>query len=262
MACAELLQTQAFIDGQLSGPGAEAAERHVAGCRECQAFCEDAAALSEELHSHAQRHAAPERLRLRVLEAIADADRAEPAAPMRSGRISGVLHAVGSRLFVSGFAGGLAASGLAAAILVLAAPPLGPATLADRIVRAHTEALMSGRTIQVVSSDRHTVKPWFAGKIDLSPPVHDFAAQGFRLTGGRLDKLGGAPAAVVVYQHGKHAIDLFVWADRRQALPGNATRRGYNTLSWKRGDLDYAAVSDMQASELSAFAGLVRSAGE
>ncbi len=121
---------------------------------------------------------------------------------------------------------------------------------------------MSGRTIQVVSSDRHTVKPWFAGKIDLSPPVHDFAAQGFRLTGGRLDKLGGAPAAVVVYQHGKHAIDLFVWADRRQALPGNATRRGYNTLSWKRGDLDYAAVSDMQASELSAFAGLVRSAGE
>src|SRR5579872_155438 len=158
------------------------------------------------------------------------------------------------RPFPCGFAGGVGLSGLAAALIVLAVLPPPPNMLADRIVRAHTEALMSGKAIEVVSSDHHTVKPWFAGKIDISPPVHDFAAEGFKLTGGRLDRVAGAPAAVVVYQHGLHEIDLFVWADRHQTLPGRTTRRGYNTLYWKDQDLDYAAVSDMQASELAAFA--------
>jgi anti-sigma factor RsiW len=266
VACAELLQTQAFIDGELNGAEATDAERHIAGCVLCQAFCSDAAALSDDIRSYAPRFTAPDSLKLRVLDAIAAADE---AAPQMRGRawswrrtIDQGAHAVRSRLFLGGFAGGVGLTGVAAALVLLAAPPLTQDTLADQIVRAHTEALMSGRTIAVVSSDHHTVKPWFAGKIDISPPVHDFAAEGFKLAGGRLDKVAGAPAAVVVYQHGLHEIDLFVWADRRQALPGGATRRGYNTLCWKQQDLDYAAVSDMQASELATFASLIRTAQE
>jgi anti-sigma factor RsiW len=265
MACAELLQSQAFIDGELTGAEADAAERHIAGCAHCRAFSEEAAALSDEIRSYAPRYTAPDHLKLRVLEAIAAADgSASPIrrAPTWRHGLGQATRAARSRLFLGGFAGGVGISGLAAALVVLAVLPPPPDVLADRIVRAHTEALMSGKTIEVVSSDHHTVKPWFAGKIDISPPVHDFAAEGFKLTGGRLDRVSGAPAAVVVYQHGLHEIDLFVWADRHQTLPGGAVRRGYNALCWKHRDLDYAAVSDMQASELATFANLIRTTQE
>ncbi len=265
MACAELLQSQAFIDGELTGPEADVAERHIAGCARCQAFCDEAAVLSDEIRSYAPRYTAPDRLKLRVLEAVAAAD--GTASPIRRAprwrRVVGQgARTIGSRIFLGGFAGGVGLSGLAAALVVLSVLPPPPDTLADRIVRAHTEALMSGKTIEVISSDHHTVKPWFAGKIDISPPVHDFAAEGFKLTGGRLDQVAGAPAAVVVYQHGLHEIDLFVWADRQQTLPGGAVRRGYNALCWKHQDLDYAAVSDMQISELATFSNLIRTTQE
>ncbi len=92
--------------------------------------------------------------------------------------------------------------------------------------------------------------------------ARDFAAEGFKLTGGRIDTLAGQHAAVVVYEHGLHEIDLFVWADRGGRLPGAGTRRGYNILCWKHDDLDFAAVSDMQASELSTFGSLIRAAQE
>ena len=265
MTCAELLHSQAFIDGELTGAEADAAERHIAGCADCQAFCEAVAALSDDIHNYAPRYTAPERLKLRVLEAIAAADVTPPPsrrAPTWRRTLGQAVQTARSRAFLGGFGGGVGLSGLAAALVVLAVLPAPPDTLADGVVRAHTEALMSGKTIAVVSSDHHTVKPWFAGKIDVSPPVHDFAAEGFKLTGGRLDRVAGAPAAVVIYQHGLHEIDLFVWADRHQTLPGSATRRGYNAVYWKHQDLDYAAVSDMQASELATFANLVRTTQE
>lgn len=261
MNCEALLQTQAFLDGELAGPEADAAERHIAGCPHCQAFCEGAAALSDGMNRYVQRYTAPDRLRLRILESVfAEAASAQPAgvAPARSG-VTQAFRALWSRLFLGGFFGGLGVSGVAAALLTLAILPPAPDALADRLVRAHTQALMTGGSVQVLSSDHHTVKPWFAGRIDISPPVHDFAAEGFKLVGGRIEKVGGAPAAVLVYQHGLHKIDLFVWADRRQRLPGKATRRGYNAECWKHRDLDFAAVSDMQASELTAFTALVRS---
>jgi anti-sigma factor RsiW len=263
VACAELLKTQAFIDGELSGSEAESAEQHVAGCAECQAFCQEAAALSDVIRSYAPRYAAPDHLKLRVREAIAKASVGAPA-PRQSwqGRLRRAARDARSRVFLGGFMGGVGASGLAAALMVLAVLPPTPDALTDRVVQAHTKALMSGALIQVVSSDHHTVKPWFAGRIDISPPVHDFAAEGFRLAGGRIDQVAGRPAAVIVYAHGLHKIDLFVWADRGGRLPGAATRRGYNVLGWKHDDLDFAAVSDMQASELTTFGNLVRGAEE
>jgi anti-sigma factor RsiW len=265
VACAELLQTQAFVDGELSGAQADAAERHIAACARCKVFCEDAAALSDEIRGYARRYPAPAGLKLRVLEAVATADAcgsgyATPAKETKRG-----IRAPAWRLragTLPGFFGGVAMSGLAAALIALALMPPASDLLTDRLVTAHTRALMSGRVIQVVSSDHHTVKPWFAGRIDISPPAHDFTAQGFALVGGRIDSVAGRPAAVVVYRHGLHEIDLFVWADSGERLPAMATRRGYNTLGWKERDLDFAAVSDMQASELAAFAKLIRSVPE
>ena len=121
---------------------------------------------------------------------------------------------------------------------------------------------MSGHTIEVVSSNHHTVKPWFAGRVPLSPPVADFAKEGFTLAGGRADDVAGARTAVVVYRHGNHEIDLFVWTDKGSRLPADATTHGYHTVFWKKSDLDFAAVSDMDESELHKFTSLVKSEPE
>ncbi len=252
MSCADLLRTQAFIDGEVDGADAAAIERHIAGCKDCQAFCADAAALSDDLR-RASRHAAPPHLHHRI-EASLDRERRRRSRPgaglaPRSGFWRGALSGAG-------------VTALAAGLAVVAMLPPSAATLAGQVTDAHTRALLQGRTIEVVSSDHHTVKPWFAGRVALSPPVADFAAQGFKLTGGRLDRIAGAPAAVVVYQHGRHEIDLFVWADRGSPLPKEAVRLGYHAVFWKRHDLDFAAVSDTAAPELASFVDLVRAEPE
>jgi anti-sigma factor RsiW len=253
MSCPERLRTQAFIDGEVADAEATAVERHIEGCEECQAFCADAAELSDAIRGSATHHAAPPGLR-RGLAARLDAE----AAP----RVRDLAQARARRSFWRGALGGAGITGLAASLAILAVQPPSQATLVDQVTMAHTRALMDGRTIAVVSSDHHTVKPWFAGKIDLSPPVRDFASQGFRLAGGRLDKVGRAPAAVLVYQHGRHEVALFVWSDRGSALPAQGVRHGYHAMFWKTGDLDFAAVSDTAPTELANFVQLVRSQPE
>lgn len=255
MSCPERLRTQAFIDGEVVEAEATAAERHIEGCAECQAFCADAANLSDAIREHATRHAAPAHLRRRV-EAALRADgvpNLDAARARRRGGRSG---------FWRGAFSGAGITGLAAGLAILAVQPPSPSDLVEQVTTAHTQALMSGRTISVVSSDHHTVKPWFAGKIDLSPPVRDFADQGFKLTGGRLDKVGRTPAAVVVYQHGRHQVEIFVWSDRGSSLPAHGVRHGYHAMFWKAGDLDFAAVSDTATPELAKFVDLVRSEPE
>jgi anti-sigma factor RsiW len=121
---------------------------------------------------------------------------------------------------------------------------------------------MRGQAIQVASTSHHTVKPWFAGRVLISPPVADFAREGFVLAGGRVDEIAGARAAVVVYRHGHHTIDLFVWADRGAPLPKESIIRGYRALFWKRGDLDFAEVSDMGGAETQQFAQLAKQVPE
>jgi anti-sigma factor RsiW len=252
MACAELLNTQAYIDGELEGASAAASERHIEGCAECQAFCADAAALSDAVRAGALRHAAPDRLRRSVRTALA-------GEVVRSRRARA---AAGLGSFWRGAFAGAGATALAAGLAVLAILPPAPASLVQSVADAHTQALIRGRMIEVASSDHHTVKPWFAGRIALSPPVRDFAAEGFGLTGGRLDTVAGRPAAVVVYQHGRHSVDLFVWSDRGGSLPAAGVRHGYRAMFWRSGDLDFAAVSDTAAPELANFVQLVRAQPE
>ena len=130
--------------------------------------------------------------------------------------------------------------------------------LADELVSAHVRALMSSHAIDVVSTDRHTVKPWFAGHADVSPVVADFDAQGYRLVGGRADYLEHQRAAVTVYEHGAHTINVFAFAARSHALPSSVTRDGYHVACWAETDLDYCAVSDTGWDELRALKHLLQ----
>jgi anti-sigma factor RsiW len=132
--------------------------------------------------------------------------------------------------------------------------------LADQTVASHIRALQPGHLTDVLSSDQHTVKPWFDGRIDYAPPVRDFAADGFPLVGGRLDFLGGRAVAALVYRRDKHIIDLYVRPATTDAGAASAVVNGYNVLGWTAGGMRFTAVSDLNARELAAFAALWQSA--
>ncbi|HZZ58490.1 MAG TPA: hypothetical protein VFE31_11715 [Opitutaceae bacterium] len=124
--------------------------------------------------------------------------------------------------------------------------------LDQEAVAAHIRSLQGEHLMDVVSTDQHTVKPWFAGKLDFSPPVVDLAAEGDRLEGGRLDRLGGHTVAALVYRHRQHTINLFVWPGKPSG-PAKTSTDGYQTRSWSGGDFAFLAVSDAPASELEHF---------
>lgn len=244
MSCEHLLNTQSFLDGELTGAEAAEAERHLGTCAECQAFAAQAAELSDALRKMPRRPA-PAHLRAAVLARL-------DKEPLRFSR----------RSFWMGAGTGVGASALAAGFAFLALLPPSIATLTRSVADAHARALTHGKTIMVASSDHHTVKPWLAAHAGLSPPVTDFAPQGFVLTGGRLDEVAGRPAAVMVYAHGHHEVDLFAWPDRGADLPGAGITHGFRIAFWKAGDMDFAAVSDMDQAAFQKFVALARAQRE
>jgi len=132
--------------------------------------------------------------------------------------------------------------------------------LAEEVVSSHVRSLMAEHLTDVPSSERHTVKPWFSGKLDFSPVVGDFPERGFSLAGGRLDYLSGRSVAALVYHQRQHVINLFVWpAPERPDSEIQATdRQGYHVMHWTKARMNYWAVSDLNSRELQEFADLVR----
>ncbi|WP_245928254.1 anti-sigma factor family protein [Bosea psychrotolerans] len=124
--------------------------------------------------------------------------------------------------------------------------------LTQDLLSAHLRSLLQDSPIQVASSDAHTVKPWFAGKVDFSPEVRDLAAQGYPLLGGRLDTIAGRRVGALVYKRRLHVINVFAWTagDVSDVAPSLSTRSGYNILKWTRSGVSYAAVSDLESLEL------------
>ena len=126
------------------------------------------------------------------------------------------------------------------------------------MVSSHVRALMADHLADVISTDKHTVKPWFNGKVDFSPPVNDFASQGFPLTGGRLEYLDGKRVAVLVYGRQKHIIDVYVSPSSETFGVSEGSINGYNTLHWAGNQFEFWAVSDLNTAELNQFVALVQ----
>jgi anti-sigma factor RsiW len=246
--CAEMrLKLQADLDGELEAGDAAAVAAHTLTCPDCAAVQTDLGALSARLRTELSYHAAPARLRQAIAARIAPPVHQPPVRrPRRFG--------LGAS-FSAGFA-------LAACLALAIVLPRGGGQMADSIVASHIRALQPGHLMDVVSTDQHTVKPWFDGRLDFAPPVKDFATEGFPLIGGRLDYLDGRAVAALSYRRDKHIIDLYVWPGSATPIAafGDGAHNGYNVEHWTQDGMVFWAVSDLEASQLADFARLWRAA--
>jgi anti-sigma factor RsiW len=241
----------ALADGELDAGHVRDVEAHVAGCAACAEKLEAIRALRAAMAGATLKQSAPAHLRSRI-EALFPAA-AEPASASAS--LKGVV-ARWWRSFIGGFAVGGALSAAATAMLVIGLFSASQdQQIADEVVSAHIRSLQAGHLMDVQTSDQHTVKPWFNGKLDVAPPVIDLTAQGFTLLGGRLDYIDGEPVASVIYQRRKHVINLFVAQrlGRARATVLGKTIQGYNVRHWTQQGLDFWAVSDLTGDELDEF---------
>jgi anti-sigma factor (TIGR02949 family) len=251
VGCAESLRVQAYFDGEVDAVSAADLERHVEHCAECRALLQDLEQTRTAIRRDLTPGRAPPELRARIMHALDRETAVNTPRPKRWGRTTWR-----TRPFWVGALGGLGSAAVAATLFLVLSPSLTNPLL-DDLLSAHVRSLMPSHLIDVVSSDQHTVKPWFAGHTDVSPVVADFAPQGYRLIGGRADYLKHQRSSVVVYQHGPHVINVFSWA-ASSALPRNTTRSGYHMAFWKAGDLQYCAVSDTGWDELLGLVRLLR----
>jgi anti-sigma factor (TIGR02949 family) len=253
MQCAESLRAQAYFDGEVDAVSAAEIERHIEHCTECRAQVQDLEQLRTALRRDLTHAHAPPALRARVMSALDQESAVKTTQPNPPGASAWRM-----RPFWAGAFSGIGGTALAASIafFLLMPPVVNP--LLDDLVSAHLRSLMPAHLIDVVSTDKHTVKPWFAGHADVSPAVADFEQQGYRLVGGRVDYFARQRAAVVVYQHGSHIINVFSWAAGQRALPKNTTRDGYHLAFWQTGDLAYCAISDAGWDEVLGLTRLLR----
>jgi len=254
--CADSLRVQAYFDGEVDAVSALDIERHIEHCAECRALLLDLERTREQIRGEFDYGRAPAALRARITRALAREP--QPAASRRGSAASALWR---MRPFWAGAVGGVGTA-LAAVLAFLLVSAVPSAALRDEVTDAHVRALMSGHLTDVVSTDQHTVKPWFAGRADVSPAVADFAAQGYVLIGGRAEYIDRQRAAVLVYRHGAHVVDVFAWAAGGRPLAAATTRTGYHLVSWRVGDLEYCAVSDAGWEELAALERLLRERAE
>lgn len=215
--------------------------------------------LSAHIRRNATRHVAPDALRagIRTQIAVAEAARADAPELRRNTTWFPPRAWVALRWRTAAVSFML---GLACAMVVIPIvprldwnEPLDVALVAD-----HVRALQIGPLTEVVSTDRHTVKPWFQGRLDYAPPVLDFGAEGFPLIGGRVEHVRGNAVATLAYARNRHVIDVFVWPSGVQSSGARSVRKGFNVLYWADGSMQYWAVSDLDRAEMDRFAQLWR----
>jgi anti-sigma factor RsiW len=287
------LWLDAALDGELDAARTLALERRLASDPALRAQWEARRALRETVRTKASYHVAPAALGARIGAALdAASGGASSASAPASARPGTPAPAAAARprhawswqwLFASGLGGALAASFATLVALgvrgpqpahegelrvAMAAPDATQTGLDAEAVSAHTRALLVGETLEVTSSDRHTVRPWLASRLNFVPAVADFANEGYALAGARRDVIGGETAAALVYRHGEHVISVFVRPLRDQgAASGTAPAesepvlrivRGFNVVEMTHAGMAYSLVSDMNVREMTELATLLR----
>ena len=242
----------AYIDNELDVAAAILVKQHLRDCPHCQPLLESRKALRALLDNPELQFEVPDSLRSKIESAL-------PAATSSAKRRSG------TRSVIPWFSVPLALAAAFAVVLGLVFLYQGTTpdrsrgnALAVEVISSHVRSLLGTHLLDVPSTDQHTVKPWFDGKLKFSPPVQDFADRGFRLIGGRLDYVNGRDVAALVYQRYKHIINLFIWPSEsgRDAAAQSFVKDGYNVLHWARDGFEFWAVSDVNAGDLRAFADL------
>jgi anti-sigma factor RsiW len=230
----------AFLDGELDIVRAREMERHLAKCAACSGSYDGLESLRAALRIAPLRHSPPSKLEARV--------RASLHSEVRP-----------NRWFARAALASAVAAGLLVAAVGLWLRP-GSNALAREVATAHIRSLLAEHRIDVRSSDRHTVKPWFTGRLNYAPPVPDLSADGFSMTGGRLDYLDERPVAALVYGQREHVINLFVWPapESTDTTPELQVKQGYNLIHWNGGGMTWWAVSDLNSDELKVFVEHVR----
>ena len=240
----------AYVDGELDLVRSVEIEKHVESCQACARVVENLRALGSAMRSGGLYYQPSATLGARLDTALQRAGRSESRRPHFGWQFIAV------------------AASLLLAVYFVAR--MSPGTLHDsstnlmaqEVLDSHLRSLMPGHLADVPSTDQHTVKPWFNGKLDYSPPVTDFAEQGFPLAGGRLDSVNGRAVAVLVYQRRQHLINVYVWPvpGVGDAAVSETARQGYNMMHWTRAGLNWWVASDLNSGELGTFVSLVRGA--
>ena len=235
MTCIEIRhQLDAYVDRELDAGSTNAFSEHLRDCPDCRRRLAAREALSQLIRS-APIYRTPERLRRQVL-----------ARASRARLIRRVAMLATAALLVLSFGAGMA---------LFRSEAIRRDAVITEVVDSHVRSLMADHLYDVESSDQHTVKPWFLGKLDFSPPVIDLTGSGFPLLGGRLDYLQGRPVAALVYQRNKHTINVLVYPDDAQRRDGTEAFviRGFHVRRWRTGGMSFWAVSDLNDDELSQF---------
>jgi mycothiol system anti-sigma-R factor len=240
-----------YLDGELDATRASEFERHLESCRECHTALNSAESLRSALQHSGLYERAPESLRQKVRAGLKSASVAE--VPRRISPV--VLQWLAAAAVILLLVG---ASWLAFPAYFAKNTAQGEITSAE-LVDAHIRSLQPGHLTDVTSTDQHTVKPWFDGKLDFVPPVKDYADEGFPLIGGRLDVLTGRSVAVLVYGRRKHIINVFAFPTKEPDLPlhPSGVHQGYQWVHWRRQGMEYCAVSDVAAPDIRELAQLM-----
>jgi anti-sigma factor RsiW len=233
------MMLHALLDDELDAANAAACEAHLKTCAGCAAEYEQLRLLRGAFEDPALRYTAPAGLRERIEAALPVTPAARPARFAWAALGSGV---------------GAALAAAASLVLTVSTPQLAATDdLSRQLVDSHVRSLLASHLVDVVTSDRHVVKPWFNGRIDFSPPTPDLKDRGFPLAGGRLDYIGGRVVPAIVYRRRLHTINLFVWPRQPGETAGTVHFDGYNLVHWEKDGLEFYAVSDIAAGDLEQF---------
>lgn len=256
MSCQETQELMhGYLDGELDLLKSLKIERHLPECLACSQVFQSQQALRSAIKSESFYYQAPAGLRQRVQSAVQQTHQAEARSPRISWHLWQWLSA-----------------GAAVAVVVMLAwmltavltRPSADDRVAQEIIAAHVRSLMAEHLTDVASSDQHTVKPWFNGRLDFSPSVKDWTERGFPLVGGRLDYINNRAVAALVYRRRQHLINLFIWPTATNAeskITQPVTHQGYQLLRWTARGMTYWVISDLNRDELQEFVQLVTTDG-